>query len=159
MIEGYFFEIPIYRVSEDEYNNAMNSYVSQRIQEIQTASENLRMLEDHLWKKFGGPWRYNGVIGFLRLYVFGTQIRGETWFVDAKRISHRIRCKFFIHHGKAFEVDVLPDDTNHQILEKVQTGIQRSIEYQPINGRYLDLSSFDTIAPHIDWRALMLKQQ
>jgi len=35
--------------------------------------------EDHAFRKFGGAWNFNEIVGFVRLYVLGSQIRGELW--------------------------------------------------------------------------------
>ena len=163
MLENYFVEIPIYHSSEDEYNKATECHINQEMARAyqpfgiteEDAPESFKRFREYLWKEHGGVWRYNGIIGFLRLYIVGMQIRGETWFVDAKRVSRQMRRKFFIHTGKTFEIHVSCDAKNHQILQQILAAIQEAQKSKPLKGRYLDLSSFQTIASHVDWRALM----
>ena len=33
--------------------------------------------------QFGGAWKYNEIIGYIRLHFLGNQIRGEYWGVKA----------------------------------------------------------------------------
>ena len=42
--------------------------------------------EDRLRQSYGGAWEYNEIIGYIRLYFFGTQVRGEYWGVNSKRV-------------------------------------------------------------------------
>jgi hypothetical protein len=36
---------------------------------------------DHLEMRYGGPWNFNEIIGFIRLHFLGSQIRGEYFAV------------------------------------------------------------------------------
>ena len=50
------------------------------------------------------PWHYNNTIGWIRIFLLGDQIRGDYYFIDAKRISKSLRQKRYRYHLKAFEI-------------------------------------------------------
>lgn len=97
----YFLELPVYRLSEDEYyekrsaeiGSAVKDYASPITPSNPLIAKRLSRREDnireHLLSEYG-VWRYNGIIGYVRLHLLGCQIRGEYWRVTTKRkVSNR----------------------------------------------------------------------
>ena len=101
MLLKYIFDIPVYRLTEDEYYSQLNKYVeggSDYIKEIQAfykkyPNDKIRFT-DTLIRAYGGPWIYNEIIGFIRLHFLGSQIRGEYYEVDSKRITKTRKKQF-----------------------------------------------------------------
>lgn len=100
------------------------------------------------------PWRYNDVIGWLRLYRLGSQIRAELWFVNAKRINRGMKKRFFLL-GDAFELWFRPSQSEEDIRAEVLAELKRVAGKRPIKGRYLDLACFLVASPLLRWRALL----
>jgi len=108
MSDKYFFDIPVYRIREEEYYEQRETYISEKLLEGPLTKKEYekfysdnpglkRKAEDHLIKVFGGPWTFNEIIGYIRLYFTGSQLRGEYWKVDAKRIvKTRKKCLLLI---------------------------------------------------------------
>ncbi|MBM3134699.1 MAG: hypothetical protein FJZ89_05300 [Chloroflexi bacterium] len=105
-------------------------------------------------KKYGG-WRYTQVIGWIRLYVLGNQIRGDTWFVDAKRIDREMNRKRFRHCEKAFELSFFPEDSSLDIYSQVCDALEKLTKEKPFKARYLDLEAFHNAGPFVNWRGLL----
>lgn len=63
------FELPIYRVSEDTYYKDFGEYYEKR-----KISHNDPLYEEslnqNLLKEYGGQWKYNEIIGYLRFYKY-----------------------------------------------------------------------------------------
>lgn len=87
-----FYVLPVYRLSEEKYEEQLNTHIKnhplfseeresfyQRNPDIKT-----RDLED-VKKEYGGAWRYNEIIGYIRLYFDGSQILGWYHVNDVKR--------------------------------------------------------------------------
>ena len=104
MLEKYIFDIPVYRLTEDEYYSKLKDYVGDKIylgwpdsiiQEFYKRNpDNKIHVTDSLTKAYGGPWTYNEIIGFIRLHFLGSQIRGEYYEVDSKRITKTRKKQF-----------------------------------------------------------------
>ena len=99
--------MPVYRLSRERYYKDMDKYINKN---MYSGSPNHRKMteefyrrepsqklaqEDRLRKSYGGAWEYNEIIGYIRLYFFGTQIRGEYWGVNAKKIVRTRKKSFF----------------------------------------------------------------
>lgn len=158
----HFFELPIYRCSEDDFNRQYKKDLNERLQPLAESisappedSAVLRNAEQNFWENYGGPWRYNQLVGWLQLYVGSDQIRGELWEVNAKRVERRMRHKQMRPTGKAFEIYCFPEDTSADILERVR-GELAQFQKRFRGGRFtLDTECFDNTARALDWRALV----
>lgn len=160
--ERYFFEIAIYRKDPDSFYAEREKMVQKQLYWIEQHGGAEREKHPDIYEEQKerlvetyGSWRYNEVIGWLRLYVLGDQIRGETWFIDAKQIRHNLAKKKFLDHGKAFELSLFPEaDSSTDIYNQIRTTIEKLREEKPFKGRYLDLEEFYNLGPFIDWRRL-----
>jgi len=113
----------------------------------------LRISESHFWETYGGPWRFNQVVGWVRLFVLGTQIRGDLWMANAKRLT-RAGQRRFRFSGKAFEMSCYEDMASEQIRAEVEERL-RSCVRDPRSGRlHIDLECFRVASQFLDWRSL-----
>jgi len=154
--EKYFFEIPIYRVTQKRFNDDYERDLARWFRsgpDPASLPEHLRMsLEQHFWDTYGGPWRFNQVVGWLRLYVLGHQIRGELWMSASKRFTRNGRRRFR-HVGKAFEMHCGKRQSPDEIRSEIQDELLRfRREHRRL---HLDLECFDRLAPTVDWNRLV----
>ena len=47
-------------------------------------------------ERFGGPWKFNQIVGWLRIFVEGRMIRAHLWWIQGKRINRRKPHKRFL---------------------------------------------------------------
>lgn len=161
--ERYFFEIAIYRTSREQFNKKYDSDLQLYLEQFQKLSgftrdpviDNTRIHDkQYFWENYGGPWQYNQVIGWVRLYVLGSQLRGDLWMMTGKRLHRKSRNQIR-HVGKAFEIDFTPDESSAQIRSKLEQELERLQKEWCKKKRFLDLECFRCLAPCIDWRKLM----
>lgn len=163
MPEAYLFDIPFYWRKEDRFNREFDQDLVNHLAtfEKQTGyplTDNLRMsLTDSFWRRYIAPWRFNQVIGWVRLYKLGSQLRGESWFMNAKRAGRQVSRKQFSLHGKAFELHIWPEQTSKQIFEAIVQDLRR-FEKDSSRRIFLDLECFESIGSFVDWRKLMDSQ-
>jgi hypothetical protein len=157
--ERYFFEMPIYRVTEavfiERYRGDLDRFLATMlVPEGHVLSEGLRLMAtQHFWEKYGMPWRYNQAVGWVRLYALGSQVRGETWLARGTRHTATGRREYRVG-GKAFEHWCHPGQTSDEIRGAVEEELltfARTLR----RGHVLDLECFHAIAPFVDWRALV----
>lgn len=112
-------------------------------------------MEQHFLEIYGGHWRFNEIIGFIRLYFFFTQIRGEYWRVTAKKIM-RTRKKLFTYssHNVTIEEEIPAISTNAEIYALIQKYLVRAQNQNNLKKFHIDKSVFENIGPHVDWNGL-----
>lgn len=102
MTEPIFFEIPIYRCSRDKHTTEMeeleNKVVPKTMQEPYPQS--YQNMKNHFDKAMWYPWQYNEIIGYLNLYILGSQFRADEWFVTKQRINKGINKKSIYMQGR-----------------------------------------------------------
>ena len=161
-----FLDIPVYRLPEDDYYAERNAYADAGMTKHPLSTtpaspstaprlspQDAAML-DHLFQSYGGPWRYNEIIGYLRLHFLGSQVRAEHWRVQRKRIVRTRRKVFDFDHWKlAPETELPVDGTSEEIFAAVMEHVQDC--KAELKGRYVDTSTLETLGPYIDWRGLL----
>ncbi|QWF69667.1 hypothetical protein KEF85_09785 [Methylomonas paludis] len=152
----YFFDIPVYRLTKEAYEAQRQAYI-----EANCKTDNIN-LKDYHFNKFGGCWRYNEIIGYIRLHFLGDQIRGEYFRIKAKRITKTRKKTFeFDTWNLAPEIgltDLTPELevsqlTNDQIYSVVKEYIDECRK-ELSKHSYIDTEVFDNIGEFIDWVGL-----
>ncbi len=167
MIETFIFDVPIYRVEEASYYADQESYVDARLYEHPELSRSEREVwyrehpdlktrdSDYHWREYGGPWRFNDVVGYLRLYLNGYQVRGQLWYVNVKRILRKPRHKRLFCKNTRFgiPVDISPQSSNREIFNQI---IQYLDSVRPrFKNRFIDSALLETVGPYVDWKSLI----
>lgn len=156
--DRYFLDLPIYRLTLDQHTAALEEAKKKYLAPLEAQKEAAPESYVHADRWFDAyhwyPWRYNEIIGWLRLYALGTQIRGELWFVKAKRITQGMRKRFF-YVGKAFESSFRETHSNEQIANGVEKAIRQFLQERRMKRRALDLECFEVAASVLNWRVLL----
>lgn len=156
----YFFDIPIYRLSPEKYSIELNRYLTKKLSSpdmstfLKSNPKIALQNEEFFTQQFGGMWEYNEIIGYIKLYILGSQIRGEYSLVKAKRIT-RTRNKQFKYLSDKIEPELeLPIfDSNDVIYSRILDYINNC--KKKLNNRFVDTSLFEIVGPHIDWSTLI----
>src|SRR5258708_2596595 len=154
----YFFDIPVYRLTKEKYEAEQKAHIESMMFETDASSPRGRYYRDQLWKRYGGPWQFNEIIGYIRLHFLGTQIEGEWWRVDAKRVT-RTRKKLFLNeHWKVVYEEVISEgSTSIEINWLILFYLKRAQEDKNLKRFYVDTSVFERTGPHVDWEAVLDK--
>jgi hypothetical protein len=166
MSEMYFCDVPIYRLEKSKYNAEQEKYINinlcmpecdrkEREAFYRENPESEKSVRVHLEMQFGGSWRFNEIVGYIRLFSIGRQIRGEIWFVGAKRIV-RTRHKTFVYKpGFRPEVTIPFGISNQEIFSYILKFVD-SIRPK-LKGRFIDSSVLENIGSYVDWNSLLQK--
>jgi hypothetical protein len=160
MPEKYIFDIAFYWCGQDSFYREYGRRLAENLAAFEKTTgypltESLRMsLTDSFWRKYIAPWKFNQAVGWVRLYKLGSQLRGELWYMNAKRAGRQLTKKQFSSHGKAFELHVYPEDTSETIYKAV-LGDLHSFVKSFRRKVVLDLEAFEQLGPYVNWRALM----
>lgn len=164
-MEIEFFDIPVYRISEKRYYLDRDEHIKKKMysdpQKVEFFNKNLEhknMFKNHLNKQFGGMWKYNEIIGFIRLYYLGTQIRGYYYQTPQKRIK-KTRKKIFEYKADKLspEIEVAPTKTNSEIFDLIIKYLELCKKELP--KRYIDDVDFKRIGAYVDWRSFFVNEK
>lgn len=168
-MERYFFEIPIYRCAPEKYlaeTNEMHEKINRSFDGHRETFPNYdysHLIQARFLRQYN-PYEYNEVIGWIRLYILGTQIRGRYYFESdpknpefyKKRIDKGIRKKRFIDCDKAFDISIYKEQTSSAIFTVLLEELERLTKHEvPFKNRYLDLEQLNNIGKYVDWRMLI----
>lgn len=153
----------MYRLPEQRYCCELTHYVDRTLfplndplsramqeRDIAHPNENAAM-RGHLARKYGGGWLYNEVVGYIRLFVLDSQVRGEYFGTSQKR-TRRTRHKVFeLKSLKLVPERDIPDVTSSVAIFKTV------LEYladcrKELKPKYIDSSLLEELGPHIDWK-------
>jgi hypothetical protein len=140
------FELPVYRLNEGSYYEKFNEYKNK---------QQPNMSDEYQLRSFGGAWKYNEIIGFLRFYISGnTQIRCVYTETDAiKKV--KTRKKVFKEKSHSFCTQSINiKASNQEIMNVIEQSIQHCIINLP-KGRFIDRSLFDQTFKHTNWQAVL----
>lgn len=167
---NYFFDLPVYRLTAGTYYAARSDYIDKVLFRPGSPDEQyLRgkdrnnprdkdWFRDYLGKTYGGCWEFNEIIGYIRLHFLGSQVRGEYFSVNKKRIVRTRTKRFeFMTWKLAPEVEIEPPYGTAEILDAIYEYINDCRREVP--KRYIDTSKFDTIAPFVDWEGLFRRKK
>lgn len=158
------FDIPVYRLSYKDYSQQQDAYIKSQLPEFDSDKmfENIRSEEtqrkmrtaSYHYKSFGGAWRYNEIIGFVRIFKFGDQIRAEYWQTEASRIVKTRNKQFSLKSRKLVpECRIRNLHSSNAIKEAIDLCISRCSK--KLNTRYLDLEHYELLTKHVDWTGVI----
>jgi hypothetical protein len=159
--ETPIFEVPMYWCSDDDfsrrYTRDLKAYMDRFEREISLPlSRSTRMnLEDSFWRRYVAPWKFNQIVGWLTIYILGSQVRADVWFVNAKRFGRKLRKKHFSLFGKAFEVHTRPTETSATIFASLLEELRDYEKSHSWRRVVLDLECLQNLGPLVNWRRLI----
>ena len=160
-IEHSFFELPVYRVPKEKYYKDMEKHIEKKFLKLDDFSrkhyennpKSLAAWKSSRCEEYGNIWEYNDIIGYIKLYFRGTQVRADHWSVKAKRIVKSKKKDFIcIEEAICGAITVSFEKESVDIFRKVQE-LVGEIKID-LGKRYLETSKFDAIGPYVDWKKL-----
>lgn len=160
-MDCYFYDVPVYRLTEQEYDKKKQLHIDKILRRAGIPADDSSgstddpgfALRECLHDSYGGIWKYNEVVGHIRLHFCGTQIRGEYFETMARR---KVRTRRKIFEFKAWklacEVDVPTSATGLEIYQLVLKYLERCREEIP--RLHIDTELFLVVGSYIHWREL-----
>jgi hypothetical protein len=147
--------IPVYRLSEYKYFLQMEEDFENMISKSwddDFRQNNPDLVEN--WKRshrssYGGCWEFNEIIGYLKLFFMGSQVRGEYWSTKPRRKVRTRKKEFeFKAHKLAADSEIW-DKSNEGILSAIEEYLSRC--NRELKNRHLDLREYESLKNHINW--------
>ncbi len=157
-----FFEIPIYRLTNEKFEVELSSYITKEIPYSKEDMEKWnpgkgKSMYDQVWSDIKDlseyNWKFNEIIGWITLHLNHNTVIGEIFLKKAKRIVKNSRSKIKFYDC-AFKIPFNNQDSNQKIFEEMLNEINKVQQMTKFKNRYIDKSKFELIGPHIDWKNL-----
>jgi hypothetical protein len=167
-MKKYLFDIAVYRLSEEAYSKDQINNVKKRIPGYEPEELLMRLVRDPNDKdaritmsnasfhniEFGGGWRYNEIIGYIRIFRENNQIRAEYWQTNKKRIV-KSRKKLFIRIDSKIvpEVNIKDVFSSSEISDAIDLCVDKCRDKftNKFKNRHLDLVEYNTIFKTVNW--------
>ncbi|MBE9480373.1 MAG: hypothetical protein IMY69_01605 [Bacteroidetes bacterium] len=158
---NYFFEIPLFLRSEQEFESEFEARIQRELKEHERYKkypEDYNNLVDHIRNSRYRDWEYNQIVGYLKLYRINSRIYADIWKVERKRYSFIIDKKVFKYQASYpdWDIDLMKLKTSNEIFEKLLKELPKDRK-KLITEFHLDLRMFKTLGPYIDWVKLLEK--
>jgi hypothetical protein len=165
MRDFYVFDIPIYWCSKDTYEAKQDAAAEKQLIRCfesmgiprESQRDNCDRIKGHAHEVFGGPWQFNQIVGWLRLFTEGNGLGGHLWMVNAKRMSRTMKKRFYLRSASnALSGFFPPNCANDEIFKITLESIEILARSDWLTSRYFDLNTFKRIGPFVEWRQLVL---
>jgi hypothetical protein len=157
----------IYRCSEERFLSQFEKDAERHLDWIEqhsgvgraTAPEIYQSFRESFRDSYGGPWRYNQAIGWLRLHGARSWIRADVWLCDGSRFLRRMRHKHFHYRGTEIVMKCPPSLSSSEIFERLRQQLENYQRAWRGRGFVLDLECFLDIGPFVNWRRAVDQQR
>lgn len=157
------FEIPIYRISREQFEkellkSAKNvTLPKSTFKELYGVDESKEKYENHfkkqvLHKRY--TWEYNEICGYVGIFFLSTQVRAEYYNVMTQRLRKGFTKKIE-WAGKFFEISLLGNECSDKIYSLIKEELLLNMQSSFLKHRHLDLTKFRKIGKHVNWIDLM----
>lgn len=160
-MKKYFFDFPVYRLSEQDFQkeedeSLLKDYNQIHLKNGKVASKTSYEKFKEQSTKYRDTWLFNEIIGYIRLYIMGEEIRGEYYQHNTTRIK-KTRTKHFklVTLKLASEKNLFKKNNNeiyHIILDYIQ---ECSKELKKL---HIDIENFKEIGRYVNWNQLRSRE-
>ncbi len=162
-MELYLFDLPIYRQAEGRFYEDLRLYTEARLKRAidshgiarERVPDSVLGIEERSREACHAPWRFNQVVGWVRVYALGFSIRGELWWTTEKYVRRRPVKRRIENIGKAFELSVFPSESDEDIVKRLRHILPSSTKGLRRRGLVLDTDTFERLSSYLPWRRIL----
>lgn len=148
----YLFELPVYRLNENDYYSAMQRHIDKVNSKLQ-----IPMDTGYLRKEYGGDWQYNEIIGFLKFYQYGAnQIRCEYWETDSSRKVKTRKKQFVMKSDSYCREPFSKSDSNEDLANTMLSAVDHCESILKKKKRHINKELFLNTVYHISWQDVLI---
>lgn len=160
----YIFDLPVYRCTKERHDKGKAKLVERHFRtgfddnglNRPTDIETVMRITAHAHDTFGGPWEFNEIVGWVRLFPESYGIGAHVWFTEGKKLTSKMRKHFHLRtRSNSMWTHFPPPVENSEIYQGVLQALKDLAKRDPVDGRVFDLSVFHRIGPYVDWKRLI----
>ena len=163
MTEEYLLDVAVYRENVHAFQKSGDRAVEACLHRAfdnqglsrSKAPETAAKIEESAWNDRHAPWQFNQIVGWVRLYILGDSVRGESWWTTERSVRRRPTHRRIEFFGNAFELSFSDNESDAQIATAIRTELLSCVLVFPRRGVSIDLEIFDNLAPLLPWNILL----
>ena len=154
-MSNYIFDIPVYRCDEITHSKEYEEIKTKKLLSFNKDTTPLAYTSMEQWieQEYWYPWKFNEIVGYLRLFIDGHRIKGDLHHIKARKLRRGTSGKIF-YYSKIFEYTPNLSDASLIIYNNLLNNL-RLLKHPPLHRRYLDLDGFIKYGKFVDWRKLL----
>lgn len=153
----YVFDLPVYRLSNADYDSAREKAISADRAKINITHPNFeipdlmdRAIRSNRHQQYG-EWQFNEVIAYIRLYFSGSQLM-STYHSAEKQRNRLSRSKVFTERSRGITLKFIVGGTSTEIWATVKDYVEACKKVK--KKCFIDDSTLTRIGPHMDWQSI-----
>jgi len=157
------FEIPIYKLSENKYRDKWRTTLAKLATLYRnTEQERKKYISDMMSLKHpSNIWEYNQIIGYIKIYLWHSDMHFGLYLCNKKRFSFNSCKKDFIEDvtpsGSHFFID--SKFSNQNIIDNMNEELRLLIKYEIKKNWYVDLKIYNILCKEIDYIKIIKEHQ
>lgn len=153
------FDIPIYSMPEKEFDRRWRKAKEKLRNQILSAGYPNDIRVERLIKHISFPrdvWRYNQIIGCIRLSITKQDVLFEIWLTNNERYHADSRIKKFLAYNPTLGTHFYVEDKTDEEIKKEIDRFLEKIRKTHIKKRfYVDFSIFNNVINHVNIREII----
>ncbi len=159
---NHIFRIPIYRTTKEKFNIEIESDISRIVDPFHYKQcfgddweSRFEKVKNDRKNSINYLWEFNEITGYIGIFSFFKQIRGEKYHIFSPRSNKNTKNKIkWI--GKLFELNLNGSDSNEIIFTQLYDELKMQCSSDnTLKGRYVDLRLLEKTGNYIDWKSLI----
>lgn len=157
------FEIPIYRLSPEEFEEELEKELDRICMPLKEFEE---LFEKDAVQKYEAhrhalklhieyPWKFNEIVGWLLLTSDSEIFSGELFYKRGKRIVKGSTSRID-YREVAFRFDIKDSWTDKVVYNRILAELKGLNQNTLTKNRYIDTNSFETVGEYIRWNKLIV---
>ncbi len=158
MKEKILFEIPIYSMNQNTFENKWEQFKQRSIENYLKLNPELGNYEYWLKKMYFPQyvWKYNQIIGYIQILIKNKDIIFELFITKDKNIHYNGKTKHFIEYCPTNGLHFFTDDKNEQDIKIEISKFLTMIKNEFINKNYfLDLTTYNNLINNINIKKII----
>lgn len=146
----HFYDVPVYREDQNNFLRIKTERINKKLLDC----EGNKSLYDFLEKSYG-VWKFNEIIGYIRLYFSGHQVCGEYYCLKSNKLSNPRKKRFEYSTWKlAPEVYISSVLESDKIYESIIEYIKLCKKELP-RTYYIDFELFEVLGKQVNWTKII----
>lgn len=159
-MEEKIFDIPVYICPQDEFNIYWDNHCRKLIAKDWISETEQKEIVS-IFRKSNHKktaWKYQAVIGYIEIYKHGCNLIATLSMDVRERKVKGGRADIYYDPSTFYKMYFKKDMTSLQIITQFKLGLEETIK-ERLNGRYVDMESFDNISEYIDWHKMLFANE
>jgi len=151
--DNVLFEIPIYSMNRKTFDEKFDRFIKKQVGSFSNDQEIVERTREHYFPM--GIWQFNQITGYIQIVTTEVCFKLLIWNGNKKRYGIEAKSKPMISLQEQCYVGYISGDSNEEFFQLLRGKILSCSERYLTKNRYIDITSFDNLAPYVDFMKII----